>query len=639
VNRSTAAGLVALATLVPSVSAQDAPPPAPLGIPTGVTAWTSDATRAEGLARPEIDAESVAAFFDAAFELQRLEHRMVGAVVSVVYDGEVLFKRGYGWADLEARLPADPDESLFRIASITKTFVWTALMQLVEQGSVALDADVNRYLDFEIPATYDEPVRVWHLMSHTAGFEETWTGWGARDPDDVHELGRALAELMPARVRPPGEHAAYSNYGAALAGYIVQRVSGEHWAEYTERQILDPLGMHSTNARVPMSPELRERHARGYLFQNGRFVPTDLRYFHLTPAGVMSSTAADMATFMLAHLNRGAVGETRILEERTATLMQSPLFQPHDELLPILHGFYRSDRNGQTVFGHGGDTNQFHSNMSLLPEVGLGVFVSYNSDPAAAARSNVIAAFLDHFFPAEYLRPGPDPADVDLSDYAGEYIPLRSAFSTFERIRSVFNVGSVTTDGAMLSINGSARWIPTGRDRFTGLYGDAVIVFERDEKGDVSHMIAGSPLSTLKRARGLEGRIVQPFALFVVLVSFAAVLAWVYRLLRPIPEPKRLPSPHVRLAWVHALCMGTFLLAFVGLAGNTVYGIPFQLHLLLLAFNANMLLGLLVIAFSVTQWLGRHGTLIGRTGYTLVALAAATNIWLGWSYNLVGYLF
>lgn len=640
VKRSTVALPCALAlfSAPTSTTAQEPRSPVSLDLLVAPTSRSPELRTTEGRRGPPIDAESVAAFFDAAFELQRLEHRMVGAVVSVVQDGEIIFERGYGWADLERRTRAHPETSLFRIASITKPFVWTAIMQLVERGRLDLDADVNRYLDFEVPATYEDPVRVWHLLSHTAGFEETWTGWGARTAEDVGDLGEALRELMPARVRPPGRHAAYSNYGAALAGYIVERVSGRPWAEYVEREILGPLGMRSTNTRVRMRPELRERHATGYVWRDGRFDPTGYAYSRLPPAGIMSSTAHDMAAFMLVHLNGGAVGSARILGEETTALMQSPLFDPHEELPPILHGFYRSDRNGQIVLGHGGDTNQFHSAMSLLPEHGLGVFVSYNSDPASAARGNVVAAFLDHFFPVEYLRPTPEPADVDVADYAGDYIPLRSAFTTFERLRSLFGVGSVQPRGEELALLGARRLVPTGPDRFTGVYDDVAVVFERDERGRVSHMLVGSPLATFKRARGLEGGVVPPIALFVLLVSSAAVLVWLYRVFRPIPERKRLPSPHVRIAWIHALLTGGLMLGYLELAGGTIYGVPPGLHVLLLALNANLLLGLVVVAFSVRQWIGREGTLLNRAGYTLVALASVVNLGLAWAYNVVAYV-
>lgn len=587
----------------------------------------------------DLTAANVADFFDAAFHTQRLDHGIVGAVVSVVLDGEVLFQRGYGWADLEARVPADPERSLFRIASISKPFVWTAIMQLVEQGRVDLQADVNDYLDFTIPSTFDEPIRVWHLLSHTPGFEERWTGWRADSADDVRPLGEALADLMPARVWPPGEHAAYSNYGAALAGYIVERVSGQPWDAYVGEHILDPLGMTGTNASVPMRPELRERLARGYVYRGGRFEPTDYHYMHLTPAGVMSATASDMARFMIAHLNGGALGDERILREETAALMHSPLFVPHPDVLPILHGFYRSDRAGRVVFGHGGDTNQFHSQMALLPEVGLGVFVSYNSDPGAAARSRVVSALLDHFFePGEHLRPAPEPADADLSAYEGEYLPLRGAFSNYERIRSAFGSAvKVGADGSELSFSGM-ELVAVGPDRFTGLYADVPIVFERDEAGAVTHVLVGSPLGTFRRVQGIEGSRVLILGWFMLLVAIGAVVVWVYRLLRPIPEERRLPSPHVRIALVHCVMLAALPLAFLALVPGTVDGVGWGLRGVALVWHLNLLFGAAVLVFAFRQWRRGSGRLLGRLGYTLVALASIANVALGWSLGVLGRL-
>ena len=158
-------------------------------------------------ARPLLTAESVAAFFDAAFHVQQKDHEMVGAVISVVYRRDVLFKRGYGWADLENRVPADADRSLFRIASISKIFVWTAIMQLIEQGRLDLEDDVGTYIDFQIPATFEEPIRIKHLMTHTPGFEEMGTGGAARSIEELLPLRDYLISRMPARVRGPGVHA------------------------------------------------------------------------------------------------------------------------------------------------------------------------------------------------------------------------------------------------------------------------------------------------------------------------------------------------------------------------------------------------------------------------------------------------
>lgn len=589
---------------------------------------------------PGLTAERVAAFFDAAFDVQRQDHGVVGAVVSVVHDGEVLVRRGYGWADLEAREPVDPDRTLFRIASISKTFVWTALMQLVEEGRIDLDADVNRYLDFPIPEAFGEPVRVWHLMTHTAGFEEGWIGWAARVPDDVRPLGEALADLMPARVWPPGRYAAYSNYGAALAGYIVQRVTGRPWHDVVEEQILEPLAMMSTNARTELPPGLRERLARGYAWSNGRFVATPYSYMHLEPAGNMSSTASDMARFMLAHLNGGTLGGRRILEERTARLMHSPRFAPHPELPPLLHGFYRSDRNGLVAFGHGGDVNQFHSQMRLLPEVGVGVFVSFNSDPGAAARSGLVDAFIDHFFPGEHLPAAPDPADVDLREYRGRYVPLRGNFTTLERLRTVFRGGGVglsTGEGGGLRVGNGMELVPTGPDRFTLRHGELPVVFQRNEEGDVTHMLAGSPLSSFERVDGLDDPgMVRRLFLATLLVCLVAVVAWAYGAARPFALGDGLPGHHILVAWIHSAAVVALLACLPAMFdGRLAYGMTPGFRVLLLALNANLGLGVLVLGFTVEQWLRGRGTLSGRLGYTVVALASLFNAWLVVSFGLL----
>ena len=143
-------------------------------------------------------------------------------VVSVVYKGEVIFKKRYGFSDLENRIPADPDKHLFRIASISKTFPWTAVMQLVEQGKLDLNEDIQTYLDFVIPKTYDEPILLKHLLTHTPGFEDHTTG-STREFGDLLSLREFLANHVAARVKKPGTYMAYSNYGSSVTGYIVKR--------------------------------------------------------------------------------------------------------------------------------------------------------------------------------------------------------------------------------------------------------------------------------------------------------------------------------------------------------------------------------------------------------------------------------
>lgn len=595
---------------------------------------------------PPLTAENVAVFFDTAFDVQRQDHKLAGAVVSVVYGGEVLFKRGYGWADLEKRVPADPDRSLFRIASISKTFVWTAIMQLVEQGRLDLEGDVNTYIDFQIPATFEEPIRIKHLLTHTPGFEEKGTGGSAKTVDDLMPLGEYLATVIPARVRPPGEHASYSNFGAALAGYIVERISGQTWADYVDEHILKPLQMNSTNTQDQLNVDFAERHAVSYTYQAGRFKSTDFEFMNKSPAGNMSTTADDMTRFMLAHLSNGEYGGVHILSEATARLMQTPLFAPHEGIAPLLHGFYRSDRNGQLVFGHGGDTNQFHSNMSLLPGHELGVFVSFNTDPGSRARSNLIVAFIDHFFPVDYLRTAPEAAEVNLADYAGEYISLRSNFSTFERLAILVNNVTISVqDDELLVIGRSVnRWRATAPDRFTARYSDSTMVFERNGSGEVGHVLVGSPLGSYKRVRGLDapGNIRLLIA-FAVMVALLAVIGYGYRAFRRAPVQKRLPARDVFVGWLYAFALvGLNVQLVLTLTGNTdkfSFGVPLATHINLLLINANMLIGVAVIVFAIRQWAMGIGSVAARFRYSILAMAAVVYLWVAYYFNFFAYLF
>ncbi|MBC8475771.1 MAG: serine hydrolase, partial [Gammaproteobacteria bacterium] len=367
---------------------------------------------------PAITAENVEAFFNTAFAVQQQEHSIAGAVVAVVYQGEPLFKAGYGYADIDQRIPADAEISLFRIASITKTFIWTAIMQLHEQGKLDINDDVNDYLtEFKVPDTFPEPIRIRHLLTHTPGLEESALGMSARNLEEMKPLAQYLQTNMPARVRPPGSHASYSNWGASLAGYIIEQISGQSWSDYVDANILTVLDMKSTNTQNELPEPLTKRHAKGYRFTNGEFIATPLEVLNDAPAGNMSSTADDMSRFMLAHLADGQYNGQQLLNAATAQEMQSILFDAHSKLPPLLHGFLGYHQNDQVIFGHSGDINQFHSDMALFPDLGLGLFVSFNSDPGAAARSNLVPAFVDYFFPRQYMREAPQPVDIELAEY------------------------------------------------------------------------------------------------------------------------------------------------------------------------------------------------------------------------------
>jgi CubicO group peptidase (beta-lactamase class C family) len=391
--------LMALLLAPPLLSAQEGPVPADAPA-------AADAQAAEAPGAPRLVREDVEAWLDGFFPYALASGDIAGAVVVVVKDGEVLVQKGYGYADLAGRKPVDPETTLFRPGSVSKLFTWTAVMQLVEQGRLDLDADVNRYLDFTIPERDGQPLTLRQIMTHTGGFEEQIRGLITSDEGRLLPLDEALRRWVPERIHVPGKTPAYSNYATALAGYIVQRVSGMPFDDYIEQHIFQPLGMTRSSFRQPLPEHLRADVSQGYATaSDGK--PKGYEMISLAPAGSLAATGADMAKFMIAHLQGGAYGDARILREETARQMHRTGQASVGPLKRMMLGFYETSMNGHFGIAHGGDTQWFHSDLQLFPDDGIGLFVSLNSAGRAGATGHIRAAFVRGF--ADRYLPGPGP--------------------------------------------------------------------------------------------------------------------------------------------------------------------------------------------------------------------------------------
>jgi CubicO group peptidase (beta-lactamase class C family) len=343
----------------------------------------------------EMTSSDVEAFLDGIMPQQLARENIAGAVISIVKDGKPLFAKGYGYADVEKRIPVSADGTLFRPGSISKLFTWTAVMQLVEQGKLDLDRDVNDYIDFKIPATYSQPITLRNIMTHTPGFEETVQELFVADAKDLKPFGEYLKEHLPSRIFPPGTTPAYSNYATTIAGYIVQRVSGQDYYDYIEQHILNPLGMSHCTFRQPLPDSLKNLMSKGY--EVASEPAKNFEYVEAAPAGSSSVTATDMTHFMIAHLQNGEYQGVSILRPETAQLMHSHQFENFPGMNAMALGFYEETRNGHRIIGHGGDTQYFHSDLHLVHDSQIGFFISYNSagKGETSAREAVWHAFLD----------------------------------------------------------------------------------------------------------------------------------------------------------------------------------------------------------------------------------------------------
>lgn len=460
----------------------------------------------ELLAKPAIDPAALAAFVDGVVRGYMTEKGIAGVTVAVTDRNGPLLLRGYGIAEEHPRREVDPDSTLFRIGSVSKTFTYVAAMQLVAEHKLDLDAPVDRYLPDSLKTVSSRypPIRIWHLMTHTAGFEDAVLSAHMfyADPRKVPQLDAYLAHYRPKRVRAPGLHADYSNYSVELLGAIVQQVSGEPFDEYIERHILDPLRMQHTTFRelLPegdprrVSAALATDFSTAFDFQNGGFAPRGAEYIsNGAPAGAGSSDAADMATWMRMLLNDGEVDGHQVLDPVTFREMVTPTFRNAPAVHAIAHGFFVGRYGRYGSLEHAGDTLWFHSNMVVLPQAGIGVFVSTNTDTGTSLVTTLPRLIFEHFLP------GARPATVPLPTqgffrsgqvYAGTYLSERRNLSTLEKpLRTNIATVAVTPDGHLV-INGGkqGRWVEQSRDIFREVDNSDRIQFLRDARGRVVSM-------------------------------------------------------------------------------------------------------------------------------------------------------
>ena len=607
---------------------------------------------APAAARGLRDRAELEAFLDGVMTSSLRDKHVAGATVAVVKDGALFFAKGYGFADVNRRAPVDADRTLFRIGSTSKLFTWTAVMQLVEQGKLDLDADVNRYLDFAIPATYPQPVTMRHIMTHTPGFEEDGRDLFTEDSAKMMPLGKWLATHIPGRVRPPGTFSSYSNYATALAGYVVQRVSQMPFDDYVEQRILAPLGMKQTTTRQPLPASFRTDMSGGYAWSGGGFATKPFELINgAAPAGSMSASATDMAKFMIAHLHNGAAGGgQRILAESTAVRMHARAFG-HDPRLPgFALGFYEKSSHGLRIIGHGGDTRWFHTDLALIPSEQVGLFVSFNTSTGGELSFGpFLTAFLDHYYPATPLVATPSAdSKKEAARIAGEYEFNRRSYTTFQKALGLASSTRVAAgDSGKLVLHsplGDTRLVPVGPLLYREELGNDLVAFKADASGHITHGFLGlAPMMALERVPWYASPPLHWVVLGLGVVVFigtvvAAVRRFVRRRLGKAHPEDALPGRWilVTLALLDLAFLGTVaavLGASGGLLENPLTGLKLALALPVLA----ALLTVGAIAIAVRQWRAGAGTRGARLRYSAVVVTALLFVWSLGQWNLLGW--
>ena len=664
--RFPVAGVLALCMLLASISTMlMAQAPAPQGPeqaqPADAASASGDSTMPGGNGAP-LTKNDLDAWLDGYMPYAIGDGDIAGAVVVVVKDGEILTQRGFGYADVESRTPVDPEKTLFRPGSVSKLITWTAVMQQVEQGKIDLDADINQYLDFTIPAYDGQPVTMRQLMTHTAGFEEQVKDLIGSDRDAIPPYDELLKRWIPRRIFAPGTTPAYSNYGTSLAGYIVERVSGEPFDDYVERHIFDPLGMDNSSFRQPLPANLQPNMATGYDKMSGEVVPFEI--VGPAPAGSMSSTGEDMARFMMAHLNNGELDGNRILKPETARYMHTTATTLLPPLDRMMMGFFETNINGERVIAHLGDLGGFHTSLHLFMDEDVGLYASFNSGGEEGAvngvRINLFTEFADRYFPGDPItsRVPPEESARHAQMLAGNWVASRRADSTFLNITQLIGQASVSVgpDGELILPPGMglagrpAKWVEVEPFVWQDLNSHTRLA-ARVEDGEVTRFSLSimSAFTVFERPVWYKNAaLLMPLIGAALVILLLTALLWPVRALvrrhygAPLPLEGRQRLGY-RLSRLFALLMVlvlvgwgvliTMMFADLTNLGGAFDAITIVLQVLTLVVFIG---GLAVFAWYLWQvWTGRRRW-TAKVWSVLLLLAGIVMVWLAAAFHLFG---
>lgn len=610
-------------------------------------------TGAARLTRSDVDA-----WLDGIMPYALAQGDIVGAQVVVVKDGEILTSRGFGFADLAERQPVDGFGTIFRPGSISKLFTWLAVMQLVEDGRIDLDEDVNTYLDFEIPVAFGEPVTMRNLMTHTPGFQERFHNLIISDP----ELALPLEDVLkqdppPSRIFPAGETPAYSNYGTALAGYIVQRLSGQSFEAYVEEHIFEPMGMERATFRQPLPERFEVYMSQGYRSasdgeaQHYELVP-------MAPAGSLAASGEAMGRFMIGLLERNPA----VLEPETWVQMYETIHQLTPPLNAMALGFWELDKGDLRIRGHGGDTVFFHSDLNVLVDEGVGIYVTVNSagQGAGTLRFSVTTGFAERYFPETIVPLGPrlDTAIEHGARVVGEYESSRTVVTNFAAILRFLGQETITmneTGDLVYPLFGQpAVWreVEPFVWRHVGGYERFAAVFDDEGALDYITFEPVSPIIHMMPAPWYRASSIVTPVLSVSLVMLLttlllwpvrAIVRWRYK--RPFPLEGRQAMSYrlVRVGTVFVFVflgawMFTFQTLFSDLSGlgdgfeaqlfaTMTTQIPLYLAFAVALWNA-------VVVWQARQsWFAQLWSVVLPAAILVVILFAALNGLLSWAMN------
>lgn len=582
------------------------------------------------------DPQALADVLDPIFVKQMADGHIAGAAFVMVKDGQVFFAKGYGSANLDQHTLVDPERTIFPVLSLSKLFTATAIMQLVEQGKISLDADVNTYLkQNHVPATYAQPITIAQLLTHTAGFDDDSQAIGniAATPNAVLPLHDYLATYPPVRILPPGSRYLYSNAAYDVLGAVVEDVSGQPFAEYMDAHILRPLGMtHSSFLPPAESSDL----ATSYRYDDTQLVPMPRHYFSNAPSAGLTTTAADMAHFLIAQLQHGRYENQAILRPETVALMQRQHFPNEPDEPGMGYGFNTATLGSHhAIWKDGDDLDRIHSKVLLYPDRQIGYFIVQNSGGDTSLLDAVVQQLDQRYDPVPPIapvgQPHPEPAAV-LARYTGQYRIGDYTHSTLVKLALLQQDVDIqiraTPDGGLDWITGDGAadtFVEVRPAVFRSPKNDFAIAFRSDADGNVTHIELG--YRSFERIAWYETLAIQRglwlgFGIVFLLATIALpILAWLRR------PRTRMAQVALGAAWLMAALNLIFLIGVAILLPKAYqlgleYGMPPLLTVLFWLPCLTAVLAILMLLTLPLVWWRSSWRLVGRAGYTLLVVGA-----------------
>ena len=598
----------------------------------------------------EINRENVAEFVDDFFATKLEEYHVPGAVFIFVKDGNVIYSNGYGYADLEKKKKPDPALTTYRVASNSKLLVATAVMQLYQQGKLDLDTDINSYLDVKlIPGKSYKPVTLRNLLTHTPGFDDINVRMSTLDKQKRLTLEEFIKNRVPDRVYQTGEVTSYSNYGYALAGYIVERVSGQSFSSYVENNIFKPLGM--TSSSFVINNSLKDRLATPYVYMDASYDVLPYDYIYPYPAATLVTTAKDMARFMIMHLDNGRYGSQRILDDKTASFMHRQQFTNHERLPGMTFGYIEDVVNGIRILTHGGWAAGFKTTQVLIPANNAGYFISANYEYPLGKQYKIYDdfknSFFDHFFKGFEKIQKAEQFSTDINVFKGNYRNNRYDRDTIAKLGVLLNDVKVRVlDDTSLKIKDKV-YTRYGNTLFMEKDGNEKAGFRLEDRGRASFLfMASSPTSGYERLPWYETSGFHMILLAACIILFITSPLFFYIFYSKNEYAENSLSRFYKGTYILSSANGILLVLFLAATGlvllTTVqislwWETPPLIPFLLVIPLISILCTLYMLYVSARMWKKREGGSIERSYFSVITLACVVFLLFLNYFNLVGY--